>query len=202
MQFITIYSLMPPLIIHFNDGRSFWSMVIPTYILCLMFNIFAAWLSYHIFDRTGLKLGKWIWDGLFVSKPKNASALPLKMVRAFFTLIISGPGNFWRALRKGSSERKTAIKHGLWLAWNWRSPITRMPVPIPTDPDILSQLHSTRWTTDMSHDREAMRTHRLLAWQQYAWIPHLFIIPGFTFCWVYFHPTGHWTYDAYVPSIL
>jgi peptidoglycan/LPS O-acetylase OafA/YrhL len=38
-------------------------MVVPAYILCLMTNLFLAWMSYHLLDRIGLKLGKWIWDG-------------------------------------------------------------------------------------------------------------------------------------------
>ena len=44
MQLLTIYGLMPHLIIYFSDqGKSYWDIVIPTYILCLMFNIFIAW---------------------------------------------------------------------------------------------------------------------------------------------------------------
>jgi hypothetical protein len=187
---------MPHLIIHFNNqGASFWGMVTPTYIICLMFNIFVAWIAYHLFDRTGLKLGKWIWDGLFVTKPKNAAALPLKMVRAFGTLVIHGPGQFIQSFKSGAVRKRNGLKHAWWLAFHWRSPTKRNPIPDPTDPDILAQLHSTRWTSDMSHDREAMRTARLLAWQQWAWIPHIFIIPGLTFIWVWFHPTGKWTYE-------
>lgn len=65
-----------------------------------------------------------------------------------------------------------------------------------------------------------MHTATLLRWQQWAWIPHIFIIPGsFTFpiphfrslkclflgltaLWTYFRPTGLWSYDALTFSTL
>ena len=44
MQFLTIYGLMPHLVLHFAaQGHSYWNVVVPTYILCLMFNFFIAW---------------------------------------------------------------------------------------------------------------------------------------------------------------
>lgn len=45
MQFLTIYGLMPHIALHFVDqGKTqYWSIVTPTYILCLMFNFFVAW---------------------------------------------------------------------------------------------------------------------------------------------------------------
>lgn len=44
MQFLTIYGLMPHLVLHFAaQGHSYWNVVTPTYILCLMFNFFIAW---------------------------------------------------------------------------------------------------------------------------------------------------------------
>lgn len=44
MQLLTIYGLMPHLVIYFSEqSKSYWDIIIPTYILCLMFNIFIAW---------------------------------------------------------------------------------------------------------------------------------------------------------------
>ncbi|KAL8283223.1 hypothetical protein RQP46_006001 [Phenoliferia psychrophenolica] len=197
MQFLTIYGLMPHLVLHFAaQGHSYWNVVVPAYILCLMFNFFIAWVSYHLLDRVGLKLGKWIWDGLFVSKPNTAGALPLKMVRALFDNIIHAPGRMVRDIGEKSSSAYTNTRSTLHTIMNWRTPTTRPAVADPTDPEVLSQLHSTRWTADLSHDLEAVRTARLLRLQSWAWVPHLFLIPGFTAIWVVFHPTGQWTYDA------
>lgn len=159
-------------------------------------------LSYHLLDRVGLKLGKSIWDGLFVTKPNNASALPLKMVRALTDLVVRGPGRALRSLGNGATRKHDAMRKGIHTLFNWRTPTTRPPVPEPTDPEVLSQLHSTRWTADLSQDREAVRTNRLLRLQSWAWIPHLFLIPGLTAVWVIYHPTGKWTYDALTFSTL
>lgn len=46
MQFLTIYGLMPHIALHFLDTKgpgSYWNIVTPTYILCLMFNFLVAW---------------------------------------------------------------------------------------------------------------------------------------------------------------
>jgi peptidoglycan/LPS O-acetylase OafA/YrhL len=44
MQFLTLYGVMPHIILHFaNQGHSYWNVVTPTYILCLMTNFFIAW---------------------------------------------------------------------------------------------------------------------------------------------------------------
>ncbi|KAM0756412.1 family 2 glycosyltransferase [Meredithblackwellia eburnea MCA 4105] len=203
MQFLTIYGLMPHLVLYFNDqGRTYWNNIVPTYIICLIFNFFIAWVSYHLLDRVGLKLGKWIWDGLFVTKPNTAGALPVKMVRAFFHMCIHLPGDTVRAIGQKTTSTYTATAQGLHTLMNWRTPTTRPPVPDPTDPEVLAQLHSTRWTSDLSHDPEAMRTRRLLKLQSWAWLPHLFLIPGLTAVWVIYHPMGNWTYDALTFSTL
>lgn len=203
MQFITIYSIMPPLVIHlFNNGNSYWDTIIPAYIICLLFNIFVAWVAYHLLDRVGLKLAKWIWDGFFVSKPNNAAALPGKMIRAFGNAIINAPGEGVRWVGSTVMSKSRGFAKGTHTLFHWRTPTTRPPVPDPSDPDIIAQLHSTRWTSDLSHDKEAVRTAKLLRMQQHAWIIHLLIIPGVTFVWVWFHPTGAWTYDAFTVRCL
>lgn len=153
-------------------------------------------VAYHFLDRLGLKLGKWIWDGLFVTKPNTAGSLPLKMVRAFADFVVHGPGRAIRDIGLKSSNAYTSTASNLHTIMNWRTPMTRPAVPDPTDPEVLSQLHSTRWTSDLSHDLEAVRTRRLLTLQSWAWLPHIFLIPGLTAVWVYYHPTGPWTYDA------
>lgn len=45
MQFLTLYGLMPIILLHFAEQNrsSYWNVVTPTYILCLMFNFFVAW---------------------------------------------------------------------------------------------------------------------------------------------------------------
>jgi len=202
MQFISLYAIMPPMIIALNDGRGYWDMVVPAYIVTLLFNFFVAWVAYHLLDRTGLKLGKWIWDGLFVTKPKNAAALPFKAVKAFIHMCTTLPGETIRSVGKGSKNAVTKTRTAWWYLFNWRSPTTRPAIPEPTDPEVLAQLNSTRWTSDMSQDREAMHTAKLLRLQQWTWIPHLFLIPGLTLVWTWFHPTGRWTYDALTFSTL
>ncbi|TNY18979.1 family 2 glycosyltransferase [Rhodotorula diobovata] len=203
MQFLTLYGLMPHILLHFAAiESSYWNVVTPTYILCLMFNIFIAWVSYHLLDRVGLKLGKWIWDGLFVSKPNTAGSLPVKMARHAVWCVTKGPIVAARGFGKKSSNKAKAFKNGLHTVMNWRTPTTRPSVPDPTDPEVLAQLHSTRWTSDLSNDGEAMRTRRLLRIQSFMWIPHLFLIPGMTALWVITHPMGEWTYDALTFSSL
>ncbi|GAA5994904.1 uncharacterized protein JCM10292_004422 [Rhodotorula paludigena] len=204
MQFLTLYGLMPHIILHFadQDRSSYWNVVTPTYILCLMFNFFVAWVSYHLLDRVGLKLGKWIWDGFFVSKPNTAGALPVKMARHALWCVTKGPIVLVRGWAKNASNKGKSTREGLHTLMNWRTPTTRPPVPDPTDPEVLAQLHSTRWTSDLSHDQEAMRTRRLLRLQSFMWIPHLFLIPGMTAIWVVFHPMGRWSYDALTFSAL
>lgn len=123
MQYITLYTIMPPMIIALNDGRSFWDMVVPTYIICLMFNIFIAWVAYHALDRVGLKLGKWIWDGLFVTKPKNASALPFKSVKAFIHMCTHAPGEAVTSMKSGGTGAVKSTKRFFWLLRHWRSPV-------------------------------------------------------------------------------
>ncbi|CDR39189.1 RHTO0S04e02630g1_1 [Rhodotorula toruloides] len=204
MQFLTIYGLMPHILLHFadQDRSSYWNVVTPTYILCLMFNFAVAWVSYHLLDRVGLKLGKWIWDGLFVSKPNTAGSLPAKMGRHAFWCVTKGPIVLARGWAKNVASFGKKAKHGIHMAFHWRTPTTRPHVPDPTDPEVLAQLHSTRWTSDLSHDKEAMRTRKLLRLQSYMWIPHLFLIPGLTAIWVVYHPMGAWTYDALTFSSL
>ncbi|MBW0505521.1 hypothetical protein O181_045236 [Austropuccinia psidii MF-1] len=203
MQFITLYSIMPPLIIYFNDqGNSYWDMVMPAYIICLLFNIFVAWVGYHFLDRVGLKLAKWIWDGFFVSKPTNAGALPMKALRAFGNMLLTTPGNSIRYIGKKAVDKYSTTRKGLHTLMNWRTPATRQPIPDPTDPEVINQLHSTRWTSDMSADAEAVRTAKLLRFQQYTWMIHLIVVPVVTTLWIIYHPTGSWTYDAFTFSTL
>lgn len=159
-------------------------------------------ISYHLLDRVGLKLGKWIWDGLFVSKPNSASALPMKMLRSLGSAIVTAPGSAIRSFSTGSVNKYHFVRSTIHTLLNWRTPTTRPAVSDPSDPDVLAQLHSTDWTTDLSHDMEALKTRRLLRLQSFAWIPHLFLIPGLTAVWVYFHPTGQWTYDVMTFSTL
>ncbi|GAA5984015.1 hypothetical protein JCM11641_005568 [Rhodosporidiobolus odoratus] len=203
MQFLTIYGLMPHLVLHFSSYESsYWNVVTPTYIICLMFNFLVAWISYHLLDRIGLKLGKWIWDGLFVSKPNTAGSLPVKMVRHAGWCVTKGPIVFFQGQGKSWSTKYKSFRESLHTAMNWRTPTTRPAVPDPTDPEVLAQLHSTRWTSDLSGNHEAMRTRRLLRLQSFMWIPHLFLIPGLTVLWVLTHPMGNWTYDALTFSSL
>ncbi|CAH7666424.1 glycosyl transferase family group 2-domain-containing protein [Phakopsora pachyrhizi] len=203
MQFITLYSVMPPLVIYFNDrGRSYWDMIMPTFVICLLVNIFIAWAGYHLLDRVGLKLAKWIWDGFFVTKPNNAGSLPMKALRAFGNMLLTAPGNMCKHAGSKIVTKSKAARKNLHTIMNWRTPTTRPPIPDPTDPDVISQLHSTRWTSDMSGDPEAVRTAALLRFQQYTWIGHVIIIPTVTFLWIYYHPTGTWTYDAFTFSTL
>ncbi|POY71974.1 hypothetical protein BMF94_4983 [Rhodotorula taiwanensis] len=203
MQFLTMYAVTPYIILHFaKTESSYWNVVTPAYILSLMFNIFVAWISYHLLDRVGLKLGKWIWDGFFVTKPNTAAQLPWKMCRALFWCCTKGPIVLVRGWGKSASAKAKAFKQGAHTVFHWRTPTTRPAIPAPTDPEVLSQLHSTRWTADLSHDGEAMRTRRLLRLQSFMWIPHLFIIPGMTALWVITHPMGAWTYDALTFSSL
>ncbi|KAH9810839.1 glycosyl transferase family group 2-domain-containing protein [Melampsora americana] len=203
MQFITLYSIMPPLIIYYNSiGHSYWNMVMPTYIICLLFNVFIAWVGYHVLDRIGLKLGKWIWDGLFVTKPSTAGALPLKMARAFGNAVLTAPANTVRYIGSTTVKKYKATGKAIHTIMHWRTPTTRPPIPDPTDPDVISQLHSTRWSSDMSHDAEAVRTAKLLTFQQYTWMIHIVVIPVVTTVWIIYHPTGTWTYDAFTFSTL
>lgn len=205
MQFLTIYGLMPHIALHFLDTKgpgSYWNIVTPTYILCLMFNFLVAWISYHLLDRVGLKLGKWIWDGLFVTKPNNAAAMPGKFARHMLDTTIHGPGRMVKGWGNSTKKNYKEFRANLHTVMNWRTPTTRPAIPAPTDPEVLAQLHSTRWTSDLTKDGEAMRTRRLLYLQSWAWIPHLFIIPGMTAIWCVYHPTGQWTYDALTFSAL
>ncbi|KNZ63133.1 uncharacterized protein VP01_1183g4 [Puccinia sorghi] len=203
MQFITLYGIMPPLIIYFNgQGKSYWDMVMPTYIICLLFNIFVAWMGYHLLDRVGLKLAKWIWDGFFVTKPTNAGALPMKAIRAFGNMLITAPGGLTKSIANKIATKYKTTRKNLHTIMNWRTPCTRPAIPDPTDPEVISQLHSTRWTSDMSGDREAVRTARLLTFQQYTWMIHIVIIPLISSLWVVYHPTGTWTYEAFTFSTL
>ncbi|PLW11866.1 hypothetical protein PCASD_21714 [Puccinia coronata f. sp. avenae] len=203
MQFITLYGIMPPVIIYLNEqGKSYWDMVMPAYIICLLFNIFVAWLGYHLLDRVGLKLAKWIWDGFFVTKPTNAGALPVKAVRAFGNMLITAPGGLGRSIVTKTVTKCKAIRKNTHTIMNWRTPCTRPAIPDPTDPEVIRQLHSTRWTSDMSGDREAVRTARLLRFQQYTWIIHIILIPLVSSLWVVYHPTGTWTYEAFTFSTL
>lgn len=126
----------------------------------------------------------------------------MKMVRAFGDAVVHGPGRTIRGISTGSSKKWNGFRSGLHTLLHWRTPTTRPAVPDPTDPEVLSQLHSTRWSSDLSHDVEATRTARLLKIQSYAWIPHLFLIPGLTVVWIIYHPTGQWTYDALTFSSL
>ncbi|KEI41382.1 glycosyltransferase family 2 protein [Mixia osmundae IAM 14324] len=203
MQFLTLYGIMPHLIIHFaSQGKSYWDYVIPAYILSLLFNFVVAWVAYHVLDRLGLKLGKWIWDGFFVTKPKNASALPYKMVRAFGHWVVHQPGESYRDMVNGTASSVRGFIKTCKTIRHWRSPAVRPVIVSPTDPDLLAQLHSTRWTADLSQDREAVRTARLLNVQQYAWLVHIWLIPAIAGMWVYFHPTGGWTFDGITFSTL
>ena len=126
----------------------------------------------------------------------------MKLVRHFTDMIIHGPGRAVRGIGNGSVTKYTNFRSNLHTVMNWRTPTTRPAVPDPTDPEVLSQLHSTRWTTDLSPDKEAMRTRRLLNAQSWAWLPHIFLIPGLTVVWVIYQPTGRWTYDALTFSTL
>lgn len=204
MQFITIYAFMPHIVLGLNAmGNGYWDIVIPAFICCLIINIFIAWIAYHLFDRVGLKLGKWIWDGLFVTKPKNASAMPLKAVRAFITMCKTAPGQAVKDFKEGCSRKWAATKHNTWTIFHWRTPTTIRPA-IPfgeLDDEMRAQLHSTEWTTSISDNKEAVRTARLLKAQRFAWIPHMFLVPGLTFCWVYWHPTGNWTFEGFTFSV-
>lgn len=203
MQFLTLYGLMPHLILALDNGsRSYWDVVTPTFIICLMFNFFIAWIAYHVLDRIGLKLGKWIWDGFFVTKPKNASAIPLKFVKHMGDLIVHGPSRAIKGTGKNMSTKWATIKSNTWTVLHWRTRTVRPAIPTPTDPEVLAQLHSTRWTTDISGNAEAMRCHRLLKWQQWSWVFHLFFIPGMTVFWTIYHPTGAWTWDGMTFSTL
>ncbi|KAH9457125.1 hypothetical protein MJO28_011336 [Puccinia striiformis f. sp. tritici] len=203
MQFVTLYSIMPPVVIYLNgQGKSYWDMVMPAYIICLLFNIVVAWIGYHLLDRVGLNLAKWIWDGLFVSAPSNAISLPVKAARAFGTMLFSTPGGSAKYVVKTVSTKFTATRQGLHTLMNWRTPCTRPAIPDPTDPEVINQLHSTRWTSDMSADPEAVRTASLLRFQQYTWMIHIVIIPVVSILWVIYHPTGTWTYEAFTFSTL
>lgn len=203
LQFLTLYGLMPHLVIHFaNQGHSYWDIVVPAYILCLLFNFFVAWVAYHLLDRIGLKLGKWIWDGFFVTKPKTFGSMPLKFARYLGDVIVHGPGRAVKGTSSSFSSKWAGLSKSAWTIAHWRTPTTRPPIPSPTDPEVLSQLHSTRWTTDLSGDKEAMRCHKLLKWQQWSWVFHLFWIPGMTAIWVIYHPTGQWTWDGVTFSTL
>jgi hypothetical protein len=203
MQFLTLYGLMPHLILALDNGsRSYWDVVTPTFIICLMFNFFLAWISYHVLDRIGLKLGKWIWDGFFVTKPKNAGAIPLKFARYLGDLIVHGPSRAVHGTSKNASTKWATFKHNAWTCLHWRTLTTRPAIPAPTDPEVLAQLHSTRWTTDISKNKEAMRCHNLLKWQQWSWVFHIFFIPGMTVFWTIYHPTGAWTWDGMTFSTL
>jgi len=124
------------------------------------------------------------------------------MARHAAWCVTKGPIHVARGFAKKSSTKAKAFKGGLHTVMNWRTPTTRPSVPDPTDPEVLAQLHSTRWTSDLSGDGEAMRTRRLLRFQSFMWIPHLFLIPGMTALWVVFHPMGNWTYDALTFSSL
>ncbi|KDE09694.1 hypothetical protein MVLG_00097 [Microbotryum lychnidis-dioicae p1A1 Lamole] len=203
MQFLTLYGVMPHLLLYFaKNDTSYWNVVTPTYILSLMTNFFVAWVGYHLLDRVGLKLGKYIWDGLFVTKPNTAGSLPLKAARGLATVLIMGPIVLVKGLARGSASKWTKMTGNLHTIMNWRTPTTRPAVPDPTDPDVLAQLHSTRWTSDLSHDKEAMRTRWLLNIQGWAWVGHIFVIPILTTIWTIYHPTGEWTYDAITFSSL
>lgn len=112
------------------------------------------------------------------------------MVKAFGNFFIHGPGAAWKSITSSISKKSTGTASTMRTLRHWRTPTVRPPVPDPTDPDMLAQLNSTRWTSDLSQDPEARRTYKLLRAQGFAWIPHLFIIPGMTFVWTWFHPTG------------
>ena len=133
---------------------------------------------------------------------KNASALPWKFVKGMGWLLVKAPFEFIVDVFRQIGKNIRGFSHAVWLMGNWRTPTTRAHIPDPTDPDLLSQLHSTRWTSDLSADKEAKRTYRLLRLQQYAWVIHLWLIPGLAAVWVYFHPTGPWTLDALTFSTL
>lgn len=124
MQFITIYAFMPHIVLGLDArGNGYWDTVIPAYVCCLIINIIIAWVAYHAFDRVGLKLGKWIWDGLFVTKPKNATALPLKSVRAFFNMCKTSPGYFAKSIKQWGVDTWASTKYAVWIAFHWRSPV-------------------------------------------------------------------------------
>jgi hypothetical protein len=120
----------------------------------------------------------------------------MKMLRHLGHVIVHGPGQIARNIASGTSSKYYGARKNIHTFFNWRTPTTRPAVPDPTDPQVLAQLHSTHWTTDLSQDMEAVRTARLLQLQSWAWLPHLFLIPGLTFVWAWYHPTGQWTYDV------
>lgn len=124
MQYITIYSFMPHIVLALEArGNSYWDIVTPTLIICFLINLVMAWIAYHLFDRVGLKLGKWIWDGLFVTKSKNFADMPKKAVLAFWNMCKTQPGKSGKGFVEGCKNAWGSIKYNTWIIFHWRSPV-------------------------------------------------------------------------------
>lgn len=45
MQFLVLFGLLPHLVLYFAEqGKTFWDIIIPTYIICLLANLFLSWV--------------------------------------------------------------------------------------------------------------------------------------------------------------
>ncbi|KZT52981.1 glycosyltransferase family 2 protein [Calocera cornea HHB12733] len=206
LQYIVLYSIMPPIILSLNDGRSYWNVVAPTYLICFVINAALSWVFYQIVDRFALRMTKAMWNGLFVTHPTSFFTMPYKFVTFLAHFVFTLPVRLAQWVGRKVVGWYKGTTGGLWTLLHWKhvGGLKRTPpgVHMPDDPAIRGQLYSTRWTADLRDDREAMRTYRLLQFNQWSWLIHLWLIPGLTALWIYYHPTGGFTWDGFTFSSL
>ncbi|KAJ1550754.1 hypothetical protein HK405_015964, partial [Cladochytrium tenue] len=163
------YIFAPLIITAFdNAGLAYWTNTGLAFFATFFISAFLGWLLTKTVDVFSQDAGNFAWEWLEGATEQTPASFLAGSARKAWAGILALPSKIRdRAARKAESTRK------FWRLFyrfvtSWRTITVRPPSVQPTEEEALQKgLHSSEWTADISQNKDARRTARVLKINNY-----------------------------------
>ncbi|KAJ1553408.1 hypothetical protein HK405_008004, partial [Cladochytrium tenue] len=167
---MTVIYIFAPLLItaFYNAGLEYWTNTGLTFFITFFISVFLGWFLTKTVDVFSQDAGNYAWKWFEGATDQSPGSFLADSARKGWSGLLALPSNIRKWVARKVKSTGTFWKLFHQFVTNWRNITVRPPALQPTEAEAQQLgLHSTEWTTDISLDKDAQRTARVLKINNY-----------------------------------
>ncbi|KAI9136383.1 glycosyl transferase family group 2-domain-containing protein [Paraphysoderma sedebokerense] len=184
MHMTLVFGLFPKMFLSLRETNNVWNTLIISFVVIYILLIPISYAFYYLVEKLGANVADFSFAYLFVKPSTHISKLPAKLFTSLSATIPHLPSIIAGFFKSKYASFKAIFERP-------KGNPTRPPHDYGIRENVLpEELHSTFWDYDLSDDKDAMRTERLLRFNSYLAPAHFVGILGVALTWFFLNPIG------------